>query len=158
MSNTYKDTYESRNSGEDMADLAMQKHLEANECVEYIDYLRIGTDPKENKLDLFWYATKILLLPDYILVRKGYIYFIEVKGTNKLKAEDYYKIQEMAFKGSRFKEVKVGIMYFKSINADPVWIDHHKLYDYWTDPRIPLQYYPEKDFMGNAKAYKELPV
>ena len=64
----------------------------------------------------------------------------------------------MAFKGSRFKEVKVGIMYFKSINADPVWIDHHKLYDYWTDPRIPLQYYPEKDFMGNAKAYKELPV
>ena len=60
MSNTYKDSYESRNSGEDMADLAMQKHLEANECIEYIDYLRIGTDPKENKLEQNGKQTKRL--------------------------------------------------------------------------------------------------
>jgi len=33
MSNTYKDSYESRNSGEDMADLAMQKYLKDNDCV-----------------------------------------------------------------------------------------------------------------------------
>ena len=53
MGSTYKDSYKDRNSGEDMADLAMQKYLKDNDCVEYQDYLRIGTDPKENKLDLF---------------------------------------------------------------------------------------------------------
>jgi len=155
---TYEDSYSKRNSGEDMADIAMQNHLKENDCKEFHDYLRIGTDPKENFLDLFWFATKILLLPDYILVRKGYIFFIEVKGTNKLKEEDYFKIQEMAFKGSRFKEVKVGIMYFKSLDAEPVWIDHTKLKEYWLDHTIPIKYYPEKDFMGNLKPYKELPI
>ena len=120
MGSTYKDSYEERNSGEDMADLAMQQHLKNNNCIEYVDYLRIGTDPKENKLDMFWYATKILLVPDYILVRKGFIFFIEVKGT--------------------------------------IWIDHNKLYDYWIDPRIPMKYYPELDFQGNKKAYKEIPL
>jgi hypothetical protein len=154
----YLSSYKERNSGEDMADKAMLRHLEMNDCVEYRDYLRIGTDPKENKLDLFWFATKILLVPDYILVRHGFIYFIEVKGTNKLKAEDYYKIQEMAFKGSRFKEVKVGIMYFAHPEADPVWIDHKKLFEYWIDPRIETKYYPELDFQGNKKPYKEIPV
>lgn len=158
MSNTYKDSYASRNYGEDMADKAMLKHLELKGCVEYKDYLRIGTDPKESKLDLFWFATKILLVPDYILVSKGNIFFIEVKGTNKLKAEDYYKIQEMAFKGSRFKEVKVGIMYFAHPEADPVWIDHKKLFEYWIDPRIETKFYPELDFQGNKKPYKEIPV
>lgn len=155
---TYKDSYSKRNSGDDMADLAMQSYLRKNDCKEFHDYLRIGTDPKENFLDLFWFATKILLLPDYILVRKGYIFFIEVKGTNKLKEDDYFKIQEMAFKGSRFKEVKVGIMYFKSLDAEPVWIDHNKLKEYWLDYTIPIKYYPENDFMGNKKPYKELPL
>ena len=155
---TYKDSYSKRNSGDDMADLAMQSYLRKNDCKEFHDYLRIGTDPKENFLDLFWFATKILLLPDYILVRKGYIFFIEVKGTNKLKEDDYFKIQEMAFKGSRFKEVKVGIMYFKSLDAEPVWIDHNKFKEYWLDHTIPIKHYPENDFMGNKKPYKELPI
>ena len=52
MSNTYKDSYESRNSGEDMADIAMQNYLRDTGAVEYQDYLRIGTDPKVNKLNL----------------------------------------------------------------------------------------------------------
>ena len=155
---TYEDSYSKRNSGDDMADLAMQSYLKDNDCKEFHDYLRIGTDPKENFLDLFWFATKILLLPDYILVRKGYIFFIEVKGTNKLKEDDYFKIQEMAFKGSRFKEVKVGIMYFKSLDAEPIYIDHNKLTEYWLYHTIPIKYYPEKDFMGNKKPYKELPI
>ena len=75
MSNTYKDSYEARNSGDDMADKAMLKYLKNQGLVEYKDYLRIGTDPKVNKLDLFWYATEILLLPDYILLSMG-IYFL----------------------------------------------------------------------------------
>ena len=38
MSNTYKDSYESRNSGEDMADIAMQNYLRDTGAVEYQDY------------------------------------------------------------------------------------------------------------------------
>ena len=151
MSNTHKNSYESRNSGEDMADIAMQNYL------EYKDYLRIGTDPKINKLDLFWYATEILLLPDYIVVQKGYIFFVEVKGTKRLKASDYYKIQEMDWKGSKYREVKVGLMYFSNKNAEPKWYPANVLVDIWKDSDIPMKYYPELDFKGNKKAYKEIP-
>lgn len=157
MSNTHKDSYESRNSGEDMADIAMQNYLKKIELVEYKDYLRIGTDPKINKLDLFWYATEILLLPDYIVVQKGHIFFVEVKGTKRLKATDYYKIQEMDWKGSKYKEVKVGLMYFSNKNAEPKWYPANVLVDIWKDPDIPMKYYPELDFKGNKKAYKEIP-
>lgn len=158
MSNTYKDSYEARNSGDDMADKAMLNYLENQGLVEYKDYLRIGTDPKVNKLDLFWYATEILLLPDYILVKHGYIFFVEVKGTRKLKAEDYAKIQEMNYKGSKYSEVKVGLMYFSSVNAKPVWYSADKLFEIWKNPKIKLEYYPELDFKGNKKPYKTLPL
>jgi len=157
MSNTHKDSYESRNSGEDMADIAMQNYLKKIELLEYKDYLRIGTDPKINKLDLFWYATEILLLPDYIVVQKGHIFFVEVKGTKRLKATDYYKIQEMDWKGSKYKEVKVGLMYFSNKNAEPKWYPANVLVDIWKDPDITMKYYPELDFKGNKKAYKEIP-
>ena len=157
MSNTYKDSYESRSSGEDMADIAMQNYLRDTGAVEYQDYLRIGTDPKVNKLNLFWYATEILLLPDYIVVRDELIFFAEIKGTNKVKASDYYKIQEMNWKGSKYNQVRIGIMYFKNINAEPKWYSAEKLFDMWKDPRFETKYYPELDCKGNKKAYKELP-
>ena len=157
MSSKYTDLYASRNSGDDMADLAMQKYLADTGSVEFKDYLRIGTDPKVNKLDLFWYATEILLLPDYIVVRDELIYFVEVKGTNKLKAADYYKIQEMNWKGSKYKQVRIGVMYFSNMNAEPKWYSAEKLFDMWKDPRFETKYYPELDFKGNKKPYKELP-
>ena len=79
MSNTYKDSYKSRNSGDDMADKAMLQYLKDAGLVEYKDYLRIGTDPKVNKLNYFWYATEILLLPDYIVVRDEMLLFCRGK-------------------------------------------------------------------------------
>jgi len=157
VSSKYTDSYASRNSGDDMADKAMLKYLKDTGSVEYKDYLRIGTDPKVNKLDLFWYATEILLLPDYIVVRDEMIYFAEVKGTNKVKASDYYKIQEMNWKGSKYKQVRIGIMYFANMNAEPKWFSAEKLFDMWKDPRFETKYYPELDFKGNKKPYKELP-
>lgn len=157
MSSKYTDSYASRNSGDDMADKAMQKYLADTGSVEFKDYLRIGTDPKVNKLDLFWYATEILLLPDYIVVRDEMIYLAEVKGTNKLKASDYYKIQEMNWKGSKYKQVRIGVMYFANMNAEPKWFSAEKLFDMWKDPRFETKYYPELDFKGNKKPYKELP-
>ena len=154
----YTDSYDMRTSGEDMADISMQRYLEAGGHEEYRDWLKVGTDPKNNKLDLFWFATKILLLPDYIMVKNGFIYFIEVKGTNRLKEDDYYKIQEMAYKGSRYKEVKVGLMYFANRYADTKWFNHLDLRDIWMNDDIPMQYYPELDFKGNKKPYKQIPV
>ena len=154
----YTDSYDMRNSGEDMADKAMQQYLRAGGHEEYKDWLKVGTDPKENKLSMFWFATKILLLPDYIMVKNNFIYFIEVKGTNRLKEDDYYKIQEMAYKGSRYKEVKVGLMYFANKYADPKWFNHLDLRDIWMNDDIPMKYYPELDFRGNKKPYKEIPV
>ena len=106
---------------------------------------------------MFWYATEILLLPDYIVVRDELIYFVEVKGTNKVKASDYYKIQEMNWKGSKYKQVRIGIMYFANMNAEPKWFSAEKLFDMWKDPRFETKYYPELDFKGNKKPYKELP-
>jgi len=31
------------------------------------------------------------------------------------------------------------------------------LEDIWKDPEVTMKYYPELDFKGNKKAYKELP-
>ena len=157
MSNTYKDSYESRNSGDDMADKAMQQYLHAKGYKEYKDYLRIGTDPKKNKLDLFWYATEILLLPDYIVVEHGFIWFVEVKGTLKLKASDFHKLMEMHWKGCKYKQVKVGIMYFSNSNAAPKYYSAENLANIWKDPRFETKYYPELDFKGHKKPYKVLP-
>ena len=70
----YTDSYDDRQSVPDMADEAMQKYLKDANLVEFKDWLKIGTDPKENKLDLFWYVTKVLLIPDYV-VKVGLFYF-----------------------------------------------------------------------------------
>ena len=157
MGSTYKDSYESRNNGPDKADLLMQSYLQAKGYEEYKDYLRIGTDPKVNKLDLFWYATDILLVPDYIVVEHGYIWFVEVKGTLRLKASDFHKIMEMHWKGCKYKEVKVGLFYFKNPHAEPKWFHAEKIHDLWIDPRTEEGYYPEKDVDGKAKLYRVLP-
>ena len=42
----YTDSYDMRNSGEDMADISMQRYLEAGGHEEYRDWLKVGTDPK----------------------------------------------------------------------------------------------------------------
>ena len=48
----YTDSYDDRQSVPDMADEAMQQYLKDAGLVEFKDWLKIGTDPKENKLDL----------------------------------------------------------------------------------------------------------
>ncbi len=91
----YTNTYEERQSVPDMADEAMQNYLVDSGLVEYKDWLKVGTDPKENKLVLFYYVTDILLIPDYVVVGKGLIHLMEVKGTLKLKEADYLKMKKM---------------------------------------------------------------
>ena len=64
----------------------------------------------------------------------------------------------MNWKGSKYKQVRIGIMYFTSINANPKWYSAEKLFEMWKDPRFETKYYPELDFKGNKKPYKELPL
>ena len=97
----YTDSYDDRQSVPDMADEAMQQYLKDAGLVEFKDWLKIGTDPKENKLDLFWYVTNVLLIPDYAVVKDNFIYLVEVKGTNKIKYSDFKKLQEMHYRASQ---------------------------------------------------------
>ena len=48
-------------------------------------------------------------------------------------------------------------MYFSNKNAEPKWYPANVLVDIWKDSDIPMKYYPELDFKGNKKAYKEIP-
>ena len=153
----YTDSYDDRQSVPDMADEAMQQYLKDAGLVEFKDWLKIGTDPKENKLDLFWYVTNVLLIPDYAVVKDSFIYLVEVKGTNKIKYSDFKKLQEMHYRARRYKPVKVGIMIFKNKTAEPIWVSYEKLYEIWDDPRTEEGYYPEKDVDGKPKLYKVLP-
>ena len=63
----------------------------------------------------------------------------------------------MNWKGSKYKQVRIGVMYFANMNAEPKWFSAEKLFDMWKDPRFETKYYPELDFKGNKKPYKELP-
>ena len=79
----YTDSYDDRQSVPDMGDEAMQQYLKDAGLVEFKDWLKIGTDPKENKLDLFWYVTNVLLIPDYAVVKDNFIYLVEIKELTK---------------------------------------------------------------------------
>jgi hypothetical protein len=154
----YTDSYDDRQSVPDMADEAMQQYLIDAGLVEYKDWLKIGTDPKENKLDLFWFVTKVLLIPDYAVVKEGFIYLVEVKGTLKLKQSDYHKLMEMNWRARNYKQVKVGLFYFSHPKADPKWFSADKIAELWLDPRTEEGHYPEKDVDGKPKLYKVLPA
>ena len=104
-----------------------------------------------------WYVTKVLLIPDYAVVKNGFIYLVEVKGTLKLKESDYQKLMEMHYKARRYDKVKVGLFYFKNPHAEPKWFHAEKIHDLWIDPRTEEGYYPEKDVDGQAKLYRVLP-
>tara|TARA_R100000781_G_scaffold81076_1_gene49996 strand:+ start:969 stop:1439 length:471 start_codon:yes stop_codon:yes gene_type:complete len=154
----HTDSFKDRNKGSDMAEDTMQQYLEDRGLVEFHDWLKIGTDPKESKLPLFWFITNVLLIPDYAVVSKGYIYLIEVKGTLKLKESDYMKIQEIAKRAKKYSKVKVGIYYFAHPNAVPVYYSARKLKELWVSGDLEEGFYEEKDFEGKPKMYRILPV
>ena len=56
----------------------------------------------------------------------------------------------MNWKGSKYDQVRIGIMYFKNTNANPKWYSAERLFDMWKDPRFETKYYPELDFKGDA--------
>jgi hypothetical protein len=155
----YTNTYEERQSVPDMADEAMQNYLVDSGLVEYKDWLKVGTDPKENKLDLFYYVTDILLIPDYVVVGKGLIHLMEVKGTLKLKEADYLKMKKMydIAKDKKRDKVRVWLVYFANPEANPVMWTFKTIKMLWESDKLEEHYYPEVDVDGNKKMYKILP-
>jgi hypothetical protein len=51
---------------------------------------RMGFDEKGNKVPCFWSVAPFLRsLPDYVLTKRDYAIYFHVKGTNKLKLNDF---------------------------------------------------------------------
>lgn len=155
----YTNTYQERQSVEDMADMAMQNYLKESGFVENKDWLKIGTDPKNNTLDMFYYITDILLIPDYVVVSKGLIHLMEVKGTLKLKESDYLKMKKMyeITQEKKRDKVRVWLAYFAHPEADPVMWTFKSIEMWWESGKLEEHYYPELDVDGNKKMYKVLP-
>lgn len=141
-----------------MADDSMQKYLNSIGLVKNETWMKIGTDPKTNNMKKMWLALQILLIPDYIFVHKDKLWLSEVKGTLKLKESDYLHLQEMYERAKPYKEVRVGLTYFKHPNAKPVWFDYKTIEEIWNDESTETGYYPELDMNGNKKLYKVLTV
>jgi hypothetical protein len=141
-----------------MADDTMQKYLNSIGLVKNETWMKIGTDPKTNNMQKMWLALQILLIPDYIFVHKDKLWLSEVKGTLKLKESDYLHLQEMYERAKPYKEVRVGLTYFKHPNAKPVWFDYKTIEEIWNDESTETGYYPELDLNGNKKLYKVLTV
>lgn len=160
MTNKYTNSYEERNklNTYDMADDSMQKYLNSIGLVKNETWMKIGTDPKTNNMQKMWLALQILLIPDYIFVHKDKLWLSEVKGTLKLKESDYLHLQEMYERAKPYKEVRVGLTYFKHPNAKPVWFDYKTIEEIWNDESTETGYYPELDLNGNKKLYKVLTV
>jgi hypothetical protein len=53
-------------------------------------YYRLGFDEKNERVPFFWNVPPILRsLPDYLISKPKHAYFVHVKGTNKLKLNDF---------------------------------------------------------------------
>jgi len=135
MTDSHTNSFEERNfqTQQDKADFRMQQMLnekgfvrgvtEADlEKYEHIagSYQKVGTDAKDGYVPRFYDVRKVLLIPDYVVYpRDSYvIYLNEVKGTNKLKEDDFNTLVELQVKAEQFNEssqsvrMEVGLWYF----------------------------------------------
>jgi len=181
MTDSHTNSFEERNfqTQQDKADFRMQQMLnekgfvrgvtEADlEKYEHIagSYQKVGTDAKDGYVPRFYDVRKVLLIPDYVVYpRYSYvIYLNEVKGTNKLKEDDFNTLVELQVKAEQFNEssqsvrMEVGLWYFPNPS-------NNKIGKYYPYPSIEKQwmsnenwkvYEGEKDVNGNPKRYKEM--
>ena len=161
VNDKYTNSYEERQTVDDMADMAMLRHLRTSNLSENVQWAKVGPDAKENYVPVFWLVSQIIVCPDYVVAINDNLYLIEVKGTNKLKLNDYKKLEEMYTKSLDFKnqkiKIQIAVMYFPHPEANAVWIPFNKLKEMW-DSIDKYEEYPEKDFQGKPKLYKVLPL
>lgn len=177
----FEDSFEERNLGEnsiDQADFRMQQHLRGNGYVENAtekqikdhnlagSYSKIGVDPKEGYVVNYWVISKVLILPDYIVFPSDSLitYLVEVKGTNKFKQEDYNKLKEMHERSQVVNDIssgvqlEAGIYYFRNPSTNKIgkYISYQDIEEQW-DKISDYKEFPEKDWRGKPKYYKDMP-
>lgn len=124
--------------------------------VKQKDWLKTATSPWEHSIPLFWIYTYIILIPDYLVYINGELRLCEVKGTKKIKLDDYQKLYQMHQKAKQFKQVSVGIYYYNSFYRAFKWIPFEEVQKMWREMKHWGTYH-ELDFQGNPKLFKQLP-
>jgi len=134
-----------------------EQHLTDLGLVKQKDWLKAATSPWEHSINFFWYYTDIITIPDYIFNRKDKLFLTEVKGTKKIKFSDMDKLQEMYDRAKDYPEVKVGLTYVNIKTKEVKWYSFEEVLLMW-DSIEQYETYHEKDFKGQEKKYKILPL
>ena len=134
-----------------------EQHLTDLGLVKQKDWLKAATSPWEHSINYFWYYTDIITIPDYIFNRKDKLFLTEVKGTKKIKFSDMDKLQEMYDRAKDYPEVKVGLTYVNRKTKEVKWYSFEEVLQMW-DSIEEYETYHEKDFKGQEKKYKILPL
>jgi len=134
-----------------------EQHLTDLGLVKQKDWLKAATSPWEHSIDFFWYYTDIITIPDYIFNRRDRLYLTEVKGTKKIKFSDMEKLQELYERARDYPEVKVGITYVNIKTKKVKWYSFEEVLKMWGSVKKHHTYH-EKDFKGQEKRYKILPL
>ena len=134
-----------------------EQHLTDLGLVKQKDWLKAATSPWEHSIDFFWYYTDIITVPDYIFNRRDKLYLTEVKGTKKIKFSDMVKLRELYERAKDYPEVKVGLTYVNRKTKEVKWYSFEEVLQMW-DSIEEYETYHEKDFKGQEKKYKTLPL
>ena len=181
MTDKHTNSFEERNfkTQQDQADFRMQQMLKEKGFVRGASekdlekyshiagsYQKVGTDPKDGFVANYWLISKVLILPDYIVYPRESLvtYLVEVKGTNKLKQEDFNKLKEMFERAevvndqSKGIKIEVGVYYFANPSTNKIgkYINYQDIQTQW-DEIADYKEFPEKDWRGKPKYYKEMP-
>ena len=134
-----------------------EQHLTDLGLVKQKDWLKAATSPWEHSINFFWYYTDIITIPDYIFNRRDKLFLTEVKGTKKIKFSDMDKLQEMYDRAKDYPEVKVGLTYVNRKTKEVKWYSFKEVLQMW-DSIEEYETYHEKDFKGQEKKFKTLPL
>ena len=126
MTDKHTNSFEERNfkTQQDQADFRMQQMLKEKGFVRGASesdlekyphiagsYQKVGTDPKDGFVPKFYDVRKVLLIPDYVIYPRDSVklFLSEVKGTNKLKEDDFNSLYEMQQRAEKFNETSMSI-------------------------------------------------
>jgi len=181
MTDKHTNSFEERNfqTQQDQADFRMQQMLKEKGFVrgatdkeldkyDHIagSYQKVGTDPKDGYVPRFYDVRKVLLIPDYVIYPRDSVklYLSEVKGTNKLKEDDYESLIELQERALSFNEMsnsitmEVGLWWFPNPSKNKIgkYYSYSSIEKQWMSNENWKVYEGEKDTKGNPKRYKEM--
>lgn len=147
MNDKHSDTYEQRQASLNVAEARFEFYLTG----EQVWFTRLGFDETNNPVpDFYKLHPFIRSLPDYLIHLKGKLYFVHVKGTDKLKMVDFRRYCEFEdlyctpdtplFLAFCFKDGE------KPITKSMAWLRR-------TVPKLTV-----REFPSDGKKYVSLPV